>query len=226
MISTRQRATVLIAVFMAIFTVATPAVQAQTKSVVTEWSNPGSFPFKGNFSDVCSLYEEELSEEQCARALLAFENDSCDVFYLQEGDVIDVSFTSETHHRKVLQVTFGDEVSVDDSMRRAYACDTGRSDGLKLVRPDVCGNWSLMTFRNVLPQVIEVTKPKTASAFICRNIPAHTHKENKIFFVPSVNIGDVCTSSHIIPGFLYQDSGVLVSGVKTECVDNFDENFQ
>lgn len=213
--------TKLVAV-MAINLATASAVFSQT---VSPWTNPGSFPFKGDYSDVCVLHADDLSEEQCKRALLSYEKGECREYFLKEGDVIDVSFTSDRHYQKVLQVTFGDEVALDDPMRRALACDTGRSDGLMLVRPDVCGNWSLMTMARQLPPEMEVAS-KPSPAFICQSVPAHRHEGNKIFFVSNVNIGGVCNDPHFIPSYLYQEESLEVFGQGTECVANFDETFR
>jgi hypothetical protein len=192
------------------------ATSALAESVVTEWTNPGSFPFRGDYSDVCSLYAEELSEEQCARALLAFEKDTCEVYSLKDGDVIDVSFTSDRHYRKVLQVAFGDHIAPDDPLRNALVCDTGRTDGLKLVRPDVCGNWSLMTLREPAPPVV-VVKQNPEPAFRCWLEARHSHGPGgEIIFLPGIET-DICTERHYIPGILFEGSGLYSQGRGEVC---------
>lgn len=140
---------------------ASPA-QAQTQvadsSAIADWENPGSFPFAGNFDDVCSLYAATLTDEQCARAIDQYEREQGTVMFLQDGDILQVSFTvGGVHKQKTLRVAFGADVPSDDPKRRALVFDTGRADGVKLVRPDVCGNWSVMTvlFEPAEPRVVE-----------------------------------------------------------------------
>lgn len=137
------------------------AQQTAVSTTVANWSNPGSFPFKGDFSDVCKLYAHVLTDEQCLRALSQYETDTAQqsstdmlgtVIYLQDGDILQVSFTvNGVHQQKTLRVAFGAAVPSDDPMRRAVVYNTGRPDGVKLVRPDVCGNWSVMTVPSAPP---------------------------------------------------------------------------
>lgn len=216
-------ATVLMAV-MAISWVTAPAVQAQTTtantdSVIANWSEPGSFPFVGNYSDVCTLYADQITGEQCARAIDEQERGLGEELFLQDGDILQVSFTVNGEHRsKILRVMFGDDISENDPMRRALVYDTGRSDGLKLVRPDVCGNWSLMTIRDAALPATVVEQLYEEEQYGCWLEARHRHGPGgEVSFLPGIDVGDSCGLPHFVPGLLQEGSSLQSNGQGLVC---------
>lgn len=223
MISHRHEWATALMAFMAISLVMafnTASAQAtDTESVVSNWSNPGSFPFTGDYSDVCKLYEKEISGEQCVRALDQEERGLGDEFFLQDDYILQVSFTvGGQHQSKILKVDFGTDVPEDDPMRRAVVYDTGRLDGLKLVRPDVCGNWSLMTIRDSVPTETAVAATQTTEVFACSMQPRQRLMGGEALFLPGQQTcGGGCDQSFHIPGLFLEGSMIQSNGQGLVC---------
>lgn len=172
-------------------------------STVENWTNPGSFPFKGKFDDVCNLYKATLTNEQCLRAIDSHERGGGTEIFLQDGDILQISFTvNGVHKQKTLRVAFGAHVPANDPMRRAMVYDTGRPDGVKLVRPDVCGNWSVMTLPNPSPPPpapVIVTRLVERPIEICE-MPGATTIINPSIYVPGFGHPEGCGCGLHYPG--------------------------
>lgn len=204
--------------------VALPAGAQQSLTVsttVVDWVNPGSFPFTGSFNDVCNLYDHTLTDEQCLRALSQYEADITDdsipdvgtEIYLQDGDILQVSFTvNGVHKQKTLRVAFGANILVDDPMRRAMVYDTGRPDGVKLVRPDICGNWSIMTISNASlppPEPVIVTRVVYGPRTVCE-VPEAFTLVTPSQYVPGLS--DACNCGEPLPGVFIGGETVVTYG--------------
>jgi hypothetical protein len=225
-----QTAHWLIAALAALSLFPVTSIAAQTvplTSTIKNWTNPGEFPLQGDFiphggelleSDVYRLYDDVVTPDQFGVAVDQFERGIWEEYYLQDGDIIQVSFTvGEVDRVKLLRVWFGETIPPDHPTRRAQVYNTGRADGLKFVLPDICGNWSLMTFEPESPvKVVEATEP-VQSNFQCRLTSRHSHGiGGEIIFYQTVGLND-CNETHIIPGYAYQNNQLSSQGHGVVC---------
>lgn len=180
------------------------------------WENPNTFPLKVDFDTtegikaICALHSDVLTDEQCVRGADNFEKRLFTDYFLQDGDIFEVSFTSSDgrHKKETLKVWFGADVPPDDPRRKAEVYDTGRPDGVKLIKPLVCGNWGLMTFATSVTEIIReikvierviVEQPK-AKVYRC-GLQAHPHRHMHRSGTQTTGyVYEVCDTVHYLPG--------------------------
>lgn len=194
---------------------------AQSSSV-KNWTNPGSFPFTGTLTEACDLHRDNLTSEQCLRAMSRYEAGTCDTMYLQDGDIIDVSFTAGGVHKKsTLRVMFGDQYGPEDPIRLAQACSTGRSDGLYMVRPQVCGNWSAMTVPLPSTPISVPEEPERKIRYetvqVCTDVPISSYTPGYQMSVPGVGFSDDCGNLFYTGPLSSQTSGTTSVGTRRIC---------
>lgn len=142
---------------------------------IENWEYPGQYRYRGTSDNAGRMLVQKtnISFAEYVVGVAKQKAGQCREYYLQDGEVVTTTFTrwDGTHHTDTVRVAFkyplehelaGESLPTDHPTRRAVSCSTGNADGLAVLLPDVCENWS----------VHQVTPPSTASGeLVCRPGP-------------------------------------------------------
>lgn len=189
------------------------------------WEYPGRYSFQGTPEQACQLLttKTNISFAECLVGVAKLNAEQCREVFLQDGDTVATTFTrwNGTHLVRIVVVAFkyplehelaGESLPADHPDRKALSCSTGNADGLAILLPAACKNWSV--HQMVLP-------PESSARLVCRQVsfsaPVHSEVGQ---YLNSIWVGDCCCSGDsYLPSFGFNLTDSLESNGYSEICD-------
>ena len=110
----------------------------------------GEAPYDGPDETGCKLLHDKikLSLSECKVGQIKLRRGLCREYFIQDGEIITTTFTraNGAHDVATVVVDLDDEngkpLPPDHKSRKSLTCATGNKDGLAVLMPDGCPNWS------------------------------------------------------------------------------------